>query len=433
MKLIIALFPLSVLVAHSFEYEFAKNCNSTNNYLQKQVVNFKNGNPTFFGQYEDCDTSTLISKANKDNIKKISDLTDSTSLCIYESMKANKLRARLSKKGNNIGTRYAVCPGKSSEARLNAKRKIKNSAGKVYQSPCLTKELHETIYKTFLTVSDCVGIDKGVYFSMVNHESKFIPNIGNSLGVYGIAQLSSIAAKQVNINHRINRTKGNKDFTFLEKDYEKRLGYKVSEKENACSRIRGTLKTPFPYRSLTACERSAFPKNPLRSMLYGALLHKYYARLAEKYYKELFTDDVKKKVSKYHVVKTITKYIYNGGPGGVKQILRNYFVTKNAREDGTKVKFADKRTGKKFTSVMKGGFSSFSSEIFKNELADYIRYTGKFPDVYGGSKKLPAATREKRKRNKQRELGGYVSKIDSDRKKIEEKLAAKGLKVKCGI
>lgn len=272
---------------HALEFKY-ETCNPSNNYLQGDLRSFISSNPTFFGHEQVCGaSSSFMEEYNQKNVKGIYEVIDSTNLCLYASLMNNPLKPER-------GSRFPVCNGSTADEKAKAVEKMtyydkKSGKNKFNRAPCVTKELHETMVKVFLTTTECTGIDKGAFFSILNHESRFQPNVGNSNGVYGVGQLTSIAASEVNRVY-LERKKM-KDFQYLREEYSNKHGVSVDSSENACNRMLGTLKKPFDIdtpdecaakrkkkiacdKRLSPCERAAFPRNPLRNLLYASLLYK---------------------------------------------------------------------------------------------------------------------------------------------------------------
>ncbi len=473
MKYSIFLLLLFTAHAYSFEYDFSSDkCDKTNDYLQPQLKEFIDKNPTFFSYNDSCEKPFLLSTKNVSTLRQAANAVDATSLCLYASLQNNPIAPDncnpegLDEKGNKkyIKQLYVKCDSPTGDGsryyqkkvtkNCMGKQKVKNKEGKWvwadykrsstthygYEAPCVTKELHKVLYKSFLNVAECTGVDKSTWFSILNHESRFQINAGNTHQVYGVGQLTSQAIGEINRRYFEKRSyeydkklkksvlsnvwrEGN--FLDFREKYAKRKGIPAESDDNPCHRMRGTLAKPFdvetpdewrfkrgkksrynPYAS--ACERAGVPANPLKSLLYSALTHKIDIGKAETLYKT-FPKVLKEKFKKHKskIIHLLARYIYNGGDGAVGSVLKNYFLTK--------VHYKEKIS---YLPTYRPGYDHIDVNSFKKEFEEYIQHSAAKADgVYG---------------DKKRELGGYVKGIEQDKAMIEKYLAQRGVDVQCG-
>ena len=120
------------------------------------------------------------------------------------------------------------------------------------ERPCLSEALHKQVHNGLVEISNCMGMDPEVLFSLFLTESSFVPNAVSETGARGMGMLTG---------------------TFVETRNRQVDGYinNVFSKRPECA---DTVKRVKEYGRLSvggSCDEVAPPKSPFMNMFYSAL------------------------------------------------------------------------------------------------------------------------------------------------------------------
>jgi hypothetical protein len=222
--------------------------------------------------------------------------------------------------------------------------------------PCASQELNELLSSSFMSAYKCLGLSPQAWFPVINHESRFEPNMSSQSGACGPGQITGTLISD------INKT-----------SYDKVIG--DLDLSDACSSLFNIIKTN-PMHPTNLCSRVAFPNGPLKNFLYAAIFS--YQNLESA--KSLVNNcsNISEKI-KEDAAQVIARWMYNGGIGGVSSVVKSLCNSKASTFDN---------------------LNTLKSKI-KNLISSQ----------YGGKK----ATQQRRS-----EVANYVYKIEDDLKDTEQ-------------
>jgi hypothetical protein len=195
--------------------------------------------------------------------------------------------------------------------------------------PCTNLPLVNLMTTTLNTVSHCLGISSRELFPMINHESRFEPNIAKHGFAGGVAQLTGdgISAVQgANARASIyNRS------LIPQKNEWVSL---ASITDPKCAEVKNAA-TDRVTKLKNTCERIAIPPNPLRSLVYGGLLYlnnKLEAhRMITEWYDKAGAADFKTPEELEKMQVALARMAYNGGDGGARILFHRFALTHNPK------------------------------------------------------------------------------------------------------
>jgi len=308
-------------------YDFPACDVGKNDYLEKDISEYfeKNKVPA-----TDC-MSSILNIDDRNSLDKItqlvrSDYDDDMYACIYSAM--NK-RPRVSFKSNEDwrnNTHYVSCPKEKNKSTGDLTKSI-NGISPI-PAPCVSKNYVDYTYLIFKKVLKCLDEDPRDYFSFINKESYFMTNIGNGNRVYGLTQLTTDPARDVNDEDGNNR------------DFFSKIFKEIKDKNNEyCSGLidslkNNPLKESIKGKGLNACSRASIPVNPERVLLYGVLYFKLLRYQLDVFHEtktlkgktknEFFDYTFKSPEDKKKIFQDLILYAYNGGMGTLQALLKTY-------------------------------------------------------------------------------------------------------------
>lgn len=318
MKIILPLLILLVLSNRTTiaVVKFNKKCTSNpeQNYLEKYIPTFENSQQDCVKCEDGSQQKTMPDKLT--NHQHSSNFTK----CIYYSQKnaLNPSYTNINRWEKN--THYAFCPPDSTEPDFKTT---------IYRKPCITEKFNNFVSQSFLNTMKCIDINPYEIFPLINHESRFQVNIGNTNKVYGITQLTGIGVAQV--NEVLNRTLDRKN---RPTDRHNVKSLDLFFQSDRCTPIRDYLSHPFKVKKrmvkrtgrhkfwVDTCERVSFPDGVILNLLYGGLLYKHYKNRIKRFLKK---ENIKiKEGDKDKIFFDLVMYVYNGGPYHLMTSLETY-------------------------------------------------------------------------------------------------------------
>lgn len=134
--------------------------------------------------------------------------------------------------------------------------------------PCVTENLVNATYNSFVDVMDCLNLNPKVFFPKISLESGFMINAYGAGKDGGIGQFTQAAIDGVNLSG----TKDNNSFEY----YLKQMEVAASSKES-CKRImayKSMLTKAVPSGAKNRCSMIGMPENPLRNVLYIGIFNR---------------------------------------------------------------------------------------------------------------------------------------------------------------
>ncbi len=423
MKILLKISFLTIFILPAWG---AMQCKNGNDYLESTIKNFKNANPSFYGAdlTSDCRSELPLPSPTE----RLNDLIISVDP-LYSCMGTSMNRA-IVKSANLISPKYATtvrhyvdcssgspqysykgnAAGAISERKqeydfqlADCKKANKScdqhgpcrAAKKLYlaqkerpvdkngntdlplERPCLSKNYQDFVYRSFKTAANCLEFSEKEmreYFMVVNHESSFMINVANDQGTTGIAQLTTDGIAEVNDiwgeRYELNgHTRNRKDGKALQK---------LIGKNEYCSLIPKTLSSPFevPKNGFVGkCDRAQIPANPLKSFIYGMILHSHYRSKAEDLYTKMFASSFNGHASipsedREKIIAALTIFMYNGGPS-IKGVALK-FIAQKSWNGLDKVKVSHDYFKEKFGSYLAAHYPS-KHESRRQEVATYYQ------------------------------------------------------------
>jgi hypothetical protein len=184
-----------------------------------------------------------------------------------------------------------------------------------YPKPCVSKTMVNVTYNSFIDVTSCMGINpKSLIPKLSNESGMLINTLGGGFDA-GIGQLTKVAIEETN-----------KYYDSLMQEIKMQAATKPS-----CARILKykSLLNKVSADPMKRCELIAAPENPLKNILYMAMLNRINTNSVRRRFENT---DIQSKVKKLGLanadmnmlVETISLLSYNAGPSTAFNALNRY-------------------------------------------------------------------------------------------------------------